>query len=113
MNKNILSRCHSFKQFMCLIKSSIPMRGLKGHTSKDNNQSLFDFGILVKRSHNKIKEGHTYSACSVIRNTTQPISGLLHCSVTSLSTITHTRTHKSYNHLHYFIHPLSGQTYSV
>lgn len=32
---------------------------------------------MVKRYHNKIKEGQTYSACSVIHNTTQLISGFL------------------------------------
>lgn len=40
-------------------------------------KSLFDFGIMVKRYHNKIKEGHTHSACSVIHNITQLISGVL------------------------------------
>lgn len=39
-----------------------------------NNQCLFHFGIMVKRYHNKFKEGHTYSACSAIHKTTQLIN---------------------------------------
>lgn len=34
---------------------------MQGDQDTHNNQILFDFGIMVKRYHNKIKEGHTYS----------------------------------------------------
>lgn len=45
--------------------SKRPQDALQGSTSKDNNQSLLDFGIMVKRYRNKIKEGHSYSVSSL------------------------------------------------
>lgn len=70
---------------------------------------------MVKRYHNKIKEGHIYRACSVIQTplTSSAAFCLLHCSVTFLSSIAHTSTvslllshsHTSYDHLYYLIQP--------